>query len=118
MIQAFLPEAKNGDKRIILLEGNPIGAVNRIPTGGEFRGNMAVGGRVEAAEITKRDWEICNAIAPTLVADGLFLVGLDIIGGYLTEINVTSPTGVREIDRLNSVSLGQQVMEWLHNLRI
>jgi len=118
MIQAFLPEAKNGDKRIILLEGKPIGAVNRIPTGGEFRGNMAVGGRVEAAEITTRDWEICNAIAPTLVADGLFLVGLDIIGGYLTEINVTSPTGVREIDRLNSVSLGKQVMEWLKQKQV
>lgn len=113
MIQAFLPEAKAGDKRIILLAGEPIGAINRIPTGGEFRGNMAVGGRVEPAEITLRDWEICSAIAPTLLEDGLFLVGIDIIGGYLTEINVTSPTGVREIDRLNHVSLGKQVMEWL-----
>ncbi len=113
MIQAFLPAAKDGDKRIILLEGEPIGAVNRIPTSGEFRGNMAVGGRVEPAEITMRDWEICSAIAPTLLADGLFFVGIDVIGGYLTEINVTSPTGVREIDRLNDVSLGKQVMEWL-----
>jgi len=113
MIQTFLPEAKDGDKRIILLEGEPIGAVNRVPTGGEFRGNMAVGGRVEPAEITMRDWEICSAIAPTLIADGLFFVGIDVIGGYLTEINVTSPTGVREIDRLNQVSLGKQVIEWL-----
>jgi len=113
MIQAFLPEAKNGDKRIILLEGEPIGAVNRIPTSGEFRGNMAVGGRVEPAAITMRDWEICSAIAPTLLADGLFFVGIDVIGGYLTEINVTSPTGVREIDRLNNVSLAKQVMAWL-----
>lgn len=113
MIQAFLPEAKAGDKRIILLEGEPIAAVNRIPTKGEFRGNMAVGGRVEAAEITMRDWEICSAIAPTLIADGLYFVGIDVIGGYLTEINVTSPTGVREIDRLNQVSLGSKVIEWL-----
>lgn len=113
MIQSFLPEAKNGDKRIILLAGEPIGAVNRVPTGGEFRGNMAVGGRVEAAEITMRDWEICSAIAPTLLEDGLFFVGIDVIGGYLTEINVTSPTGIREIDRLDQVSLGKKVMEWL-----
>ncbi len=113
MIQTFLPEAKDGDKRIILLEGEPIAAVNRVPTEGEFRGNMAVGGRVEATEITPRDREICSVIAPTLIADGLFFVGIDVIGGYLTEINVTSPTGIREIDRLNQVSLGKQVIEWL-----
>lgn len=114
MVQAFLPEAKDGDKRIVLLAGEPIGAVNRIPTGGDFRGNMAVGGRIAAAEITARDEEICRAIAPTLLSDGLWFVGIDIIGGYLTEINVTSPTGVREIDRLNGVSLGKKVMQWLH----
>ncbi|MFP4337640.1 MAG: glutathione synthase [Halothece sp.] len=113
MVQRFLPEAKDGDKRIILLAGEPIGAVNRIPTGGDFRGNMAVGGRIAAAEITTRDQEICRAIAPTLRSDGLWFVGIDIIGGYLTEINVTSPTGVREIDRLNGVSLGKKVMQWL-----
>ena len=113
MVQTFLPEAKAGDKRIILLAGDPIGALNRIPTGGDFRGNMAVGGRIAAAEITKRDEEICRAIAPTLIKDGLWFVGIDIIGGYLTEINVTSPTGVREIDRLNGVSLGEKVMGWL-----
>lgn len=113
MVQAFLPEAKDGDKRVIVLAGEPVGAVNRIPTGGDFRGNMAVGGRIAAAEITVRDREICRAIAPTLLKDGLWFVGIDIIGGYLTEINVTSPTGVREIDRLNGVSLGKQVMQWL-----
>lgn len=113
MVQAYLEGAKNGDKRIILLDGDPIGAVNRVPSGGDFRGNMAVGGRVEKAEITDRDREICAAIAPQLRADGLYFVGIDVIDGYLTEINVTSPTGVREIDRLNSVSLGQQVIEWL-----
>ncbi len=113
MIQTYLPAAKDGDKRIILLHGEPIGAVNRIPTGKEFRGNMAVGGRVAAAEITARDREICAQLAPRLRQDGLIFVGIDIIGGYLTEVNVTSPTGIREIDRLNGVRLGEQVMTWL-----
>ena len=113
MVQQFLPEAKLGDKRIITLNGEPIGAVNRVPSGKEFRGNMAVGGRVEAAVITPRDQEICEAVAPTLRRDGLYFVGLDVIGGYLTEVNVTSPTGIREIDRLNGVRLGDQVMAWV-----
>lgn len=115
MIQTYLPEAKNGDKRVILLNGDPIGAVNRIPTGNEFRGNMAVGGRVAQVEITDRDREICRQLAPTLRRDGLIFVGIDIIGGYLTEVNVTSPTGIREIDRLDNINLGQQVVEWIHN---
>jgi glutathione synthase len=113
MVQTYLPEAKDGDKRIVLLDGEPIGAVNRIPTGNEFRGNMAVGGRVAAVEITERDREICRQLAPTLQRDGLVLVGIDVIGGYLTEVNVTSPTGIREIDRLDGVSLGKQVIEWV-----
>jgi glutathione synthase len=113
MVQTYLPAAKDGDKRIILLDGEPIGAVNRIPTGSEFRGNMAVGGRVAKVDITAREKELCQEIAPKLRADGLYFVGIDVIGGYLTEINVTSPTGIREIDRLNDVSLGKQVIEWL-----
>jgi glutathione synthase len=113
MIQNYLPAAREGDKRIILLNGEPIGAVNRIPTGNEFRGNMAVGGRVAATEITPRDYEVCQVVAPKLRADGLYFVGLDVIGGYLTEVNVTSPTGVREIDRLQGVSLGKKVIEWI-----
>jgi glutathione synthase len=113
MVQEYLPAAKEGDKRIILLNGVPIGAINRVPTGKEFRGNMAVGGRVEKIEITPRDEEICATVAPKLMADGLYFVGLDVIGGYLTEVNVTSPTGIREIDRLNNVSLGKQVVEWV-----
>jgi len=113
MVQQFLPEAKDGDKRVILLDGEPIGAVNRIPTGSEFRGNMAVGGRVAAAEVTPRDREIAAALASELRANGLYFVGIDVIGGYLTEINVTSPTGIREIDRLNDVCLGRQVIDWL-----
>lgn len=113
MVQTYLPAAKDGDKRIILLNGEPIGAVNRIPSGKEFRGNMAVGGRVAAAEITERELQICSQLASTLRRDGLMFVGIDIIGGYLTEVNVTSPTGIREIDRLNNVRLGQQVIEWM-----
>ncbi|MCL2923616.1 MAG: glutathione synthase [Trichodesmium sp. MAG_R04] len=117
MIQSYLPAAKMGDKRIILLNGKPIGAVNRIPTGKEFRGNMAVGGRVAQTEITQKEYEICEYLAPKLIADGLYFVGIDVIGGYLTEVNVTSPTGVREIDLLDNVNLGKQVIEWVIDKR-
>ena len=113
MVQQYLPAAKDGDKRIILVDGKPLGAVNRIPTGKEFRGNMAVGGRVAQVGITDREKEICTLLAPKLKADGLFFVGIDIIGGYLTEVNVTSPTGIREIDRLDNVSLGKEVIKML-----
>lgn len=113
MVQQYLPAAKEGDKRIILLNGEPIGTVNRIPTGSEFRGNMAVGGRVAPVEITERDYQICAQLAPTLQRDGLIFVGIDVIGGYLTEVNVTSPTGIREIDRLTGTRLGNQVVEWI-----
>lgn len=113
MVQTYLPQAKEGDKRIILLGGEPIGCVNRIPTGNEFRGNMAVGGRVAQTEITDREREICALLAPTLRKDGLIFVGIDVIGGYLTEVNVTSPTGVREVDRLDGTHLGQQVIVWV-----
>lgn len=113
MVQEYLPAAKEGDKRIILLNGEIIGAINRIPTGKEFRGNMAVGGRVAKTEITEREKEICQTIAPKLRADGLFFVGIDVIGGYLTEINVTSPTGIREIDRFNHTYLGEKVINAL-----
>ena len=115
MVQEYLPAAKEGDKRIILLDGEPIGAVNRVPSGNEFRGNMAVGGKAEKVDITSRELEICAAVAPQLKADNLYFVGIDVIGGYLTEVNVTSPTGIREIDRLDGVSLGKQVVEWLEN---
>ncbi|NEQ39679.1 MAG: glutathione synthase [Okeania sp. SIO3I5] len=113
MVQSYLPAAKEGDKRIIMLNGKPIGAVNRIPTGKEFRGNMAVGGRVAQTEITEREYEICEYLAPKLIADGLYFVGIDVIGGYLTEVNVTSPTGIREIDLLDNINLGKQVIEWI-----
>lgn len=113
MVQAYLPAAKDGDKRVILLDGEPIGSVNRVPTGKEFRGNMAVGGRSDKTQLTERDLEICKQVAPTLRRDGLVFVGLDIIGGYLTEVNVTSPTGIREVDRLDGVRLGNRVVEWV-----
>jgi glutathione synthase len=113
MVQKFLPAAKDGDKRIIVLDGQPLGAVNRVPTGQEFRGNMAVGGRVAAATITDHELQMCAALAPKLKEYGLYFVGIDVIGGYLTEVNVTSPTGIREIDRLNNTSLGQQIITWL-----
>ncbi len=113
MLQQYLPAATEGDKRIILLDGKAIGAVNRIPTGSDFRGNMAVGGRVATVDITPREQDICAMVAPRLQADGLYFVGLDVIGGHLTEVNVTSPTGIREIDRLNGVSLGDQVIAGL-----
>ena len=113
MVQEYLPAAKEGDKRIIMLDGKPIGAVNRVPSGNEFRGNMAVGGKAEKVDITDREKEICEVVAPQLKADQLYFVGIDVIGGYLTEVNVTSPTGIREIDRLNNVNLGKEVMGWL-----
>ncbi|HEY9770911.1 MAG TPA: glutathione synthase [Coleofasciculaceae cyanobacterium] len=113
MVQEYLPAAKEGDKRIILLDGKPIGAVNRVPSGNEFRGNMAVGGKAAKVDITDKEQEICAVVAPQLGKDNLYFVGIDVIGGYLTEVNVTSPTGIREIDRLNDVSLGKQIIEWL-----
>lgn len=113
MVQTYLPEAKLGDKRIILLNGEPLGAINRVPAGREFRGNMAVGGIVEKTEITERERQICARLAPKLQEDGLIFVGIDVIGGYLTEVNVTSPTGIREVDHLNGVQIAYQVMEWV-----
>ncbi len=113
MVQTYLPAAKAGDKRVVMLNGEPIGAVNRVPTGKEFRGNMAVGGRSEKTNLTARDLEICRQVAPALRRDGLIFVGIDIIGDYLTEVNVTSPTGIREIDRLDDVRLGDQVVKWV-----
>ncbi len=113
MIQEYLPSAKEGDKRIILLNGEPIGAVNRIPSGDEFRGNMAVGGKAVKTEITEREKFICEQVKETVKKDGLYFVGIDVIGGYLTEVNVTSPTGIREVDRLSNCSLGKEVINWV-----
>ncbi|MGH1397149.1 MAG: glutathione synthase [Trichormus sp.] len=113
MVQTYLPEAKEGDKRIILLNGEPIGALNRLSSGSDFRNNMATGGTVAKTEITPREYEICTEVATKLRQDGLIFVGIDVIGGYLTEVNVTSPTGVREIDRLDGTHLAHQVIKWV-----
>ncbi|MCV3212358.1 glutathione synthase [Plectonema radiosum NIES-515] len=113
MVQTYLPQAKEGDKRIILLDGEPIGALNRLSSGSDFRNNMATGGTVAQTEITLREHEICTQLAETLRKDGLIFVGIDVIGGYLTEVNVTSPTGIREIDRFDNTHLGQQVIQWV-----
>ena len=99
VVQRYLPEVRAGDKRIILVEGEAVGAINRVPAAGEARSNMHVGGRPEPVTMTARDHEICDAIGPTLKRRGLIFVGIDVIGNYLTEINVTSPTGIREVKR-------------------
>ncbi|MEQ8964771.1 MAG: glutathione synthase [Azospirillaceae bacterium] len=105
IVQRYLPEIREGDKRIILIEGEPVGAVARIPASGEARANFHAGGRAQASRLTEREREICAAIGPTLRELGLIFVGIDVIGPYLTEINVTSPTGIQEINRLDGVSL-------------
>ncbi len=99
MVQRYVPEVRQGDKRIILVDGIAAGAINRVPAKGEVRSNMHVGGKPELSEMTKRDMEICEAIGPELKARGLIFTGIDVIGDYLTEINVTSPTGIQELKR-------------------
>ena len=105
MVQAYLPAVRAGDKRIILVDGVAVGAVNRVPDKGEARSNFHVGGRAEKADLTPRDLEICAAIGPELQKRGLLFVGIDIIGDYMTEINVTSPTGIREIQHLSNIDI-------------
>jgi glutathione synthase len=111
MVQRYIPEIRQGDKRIILIDGRPAGALNRVPPEGEARANLHVGGRAERAELTRRDQEICEMIGPTLHERGLIFVGIDVIGDYLTEINVTSPTGLQEIDRFDGVNLEAQIWD-------
>ncbi len=113
--QKFLPEVKKGDKRIILINGSPVGAVNRIPKKGNFIANMRCGGVPKKTHLTKRDLHICNRVGPLLKRNGLFLVGLDVIGDYLTEINVTSPTGIQEINRLNKCRLEENFWNSIEN---
>ncbi|MBB3764013.1 glutathione synthase [Sphingomicrobium lutaoense] len=99
--QAFLPDVSKGDKRIILVDGEPAGAINRIPGKGEIRSNLAAGGSAHKVDLTEREREICAALAPELKRRGLLFVGIDVIAGYLTEINVTSPTGIVAMDKFN-----------------
>ena len=103
IVQAFLPDVSAGDKRILLVDGEPVGAINRVPAEGAVRSNLHVGGRAEAVELTARDREICARIGPDLKRRGLLFVGIDVIGGFCTEINVTSPTGAQQLLRFTGV---------------
>ncbi len=111
MIQRYEPAVRRGDKRIILIDGVAAGAINRVPAAGEARSNMHVGGRAEACRLSARDEEICRRIGPLLRAQGLIFVGIDVIGDWLTEINVTSPTGLQEIDRFDGTNLAGQIWD-------
>jgi glutathione synthase len=113
MAQRYLPEIRQGDKRIIVLNGEPLGAVLRVPLETETRGNIHVGGQCVKTEVTERDREICAALAPLLRADGLYFVGLDVIGHFLTEVNVTSPTGIQEVNALDGVRLERNVVDFV-----
>ncbi|HSU90814.1 MAG TPA: glutathione synthase [Sporolactobacillaceae bacterium] len=115
MAQRYIPEARNGDKRLIVLDGEPLGCTLRVPRDDENRGNIHVGGNCVKAPISARDLEICRMMKPRLEKDGLYFVGLDIIGDYLTEVNVTSPTGVQEIDRLDSANLEGKVIDFVES---
>ena len=111
IVQRYLPEVRAGDKRIILIDGEAAGVINRVPAAGEARANMHVGATPLKAELTARDREICEAIGPALRQRGLIFTGIDVIGDYLTEINVTSPTGLQEIDRFDGVNLEGQIWD-------
>ena len=109
--QAYLKDVRSGDKRIILIDGQPAGATNRVPKTGEARSNMHVGGRAEKTILTNREQDICAAIGPILKNRGMLFVGIDVIGGYMTEINVTSPTGLQEINNFNGVCLEASIWD-------
>ena len=111
MIQEYVPAVRQGDKRIILIDGKPVGAVNRVPAKGEARSNMHVGGKPMKCELTGRDREICEIIGPSLKEKGLLFVGIDVIGNYLTEINVTSPTGIQELSRFEDTNIASLIWD-------
>ena len=111
MAQKFVPDVSNGDKRVILVNGEPVGAINRVPQAGETRSNMHVGGRPEKIGLSERDLEICAAIGPVLRERGQVFVGIDVIGRYLTEINVTSPTGIQELERFDGTNTAARIWE-------
>jgi glutathione synthase len=115
MAQRYIPEVRKGDKRLIVLDGEPLGCTLRVPMAAEHRGNIHVGGTCVKAEVTARDREICRVLKPRLQRDGLYFVGLDIIGDFLTEVNVTSPTGVQEVNRLDGVTLEGRVIDFVES---
>ncbi len=111
IMQKFLPDVTKGDKRVILVDGEPVGAINRVPAKGETRSNMHVGGRPEKVALTDRDLEICARIGPLLREKGQVFVGIDVIGDWLTEINVTSPTGIQELERFDGTNVAAKIWE-------
>ncbi len=111
IVQKFLPAVREGDKRIILVDGEAVGAINRVPAAGETRSNMHVGGRPEKIGLNARDREICEAIGPLLKEKGQIFVGIDVIGDYLTEINVTSPTGIQELERYDGINVAAMIWD-------
>lgn len=113
MAQDYLPAAREGDKRIVLVDGEPLGAILRVPKGDDHRGNIHVGGTVVPTTLTAADRAICAAVGPRLRQDGLSFVGIDVIGDKLTEVNVTSPTGIREIEALGGEAVGHRFVEWV-----
>ena len=115
--QKFLPDVSRGDKRVILVDGEPVGAINRVPAKGETRSNMHVGGRPEKVALDDRDLEICAAIGPLLREKGQIFVGIDVIGGYLTEINVTSPTGIQELERFDGINVAGAIWDAIETRR-
>ena len=117
IVQKFLPAVSQGDKRVILIDGHPVGAINRIPAKGETRSNMHVGGRPEKVDLTERDLEICARIGPILLEKGQIFVGIDVIGDYLTEINVTSPTGIQELERFDEVNIAEKIWSAIESKR-
>ena len=117
MIQRYLPEVRKGDKRIILVDGEPVAGLNRVPSEGEARSNMHAGGRPELSELTAREKEICARIGPALKERDMIFVGIDVIGDYLTEINVTSPTGIREIKRFGGPDIAPMIWDAIEKRR-
>lgn len=115
MCQRYLPEARQGDKRILLLDGQPLGAILRVPGDDEHRSNIHVGGDVYKTTLTDRERHICETVGERLVEDGLYFVGLDVIGDRLTEVNVTSPTGIQEASRFDEVDYSERVIEWVES---
>ena len=115
--QKYLPAVSKGDKRVILVDGEPVGAINRVPAAGETRSNMHVGGRPEKIELSARDHEICRAIGPLLREKGQIFVGIDVIGEYLTEINVTSPTGIQELERFDGINVAEKIWQAIESKR-
>ena len=116
MAQKFIKEVSKGDKRIIMLDGEPIGAVLRVAAKGEFRSNFHSGGHPEVTELTDRDLDICRAVKPRLIEDRLSFVGIDVVGGFLTEVNTTSPTCVQEINHFSNTILEEKIVDFAESL--